>query len=32
MGWCGLDWSDLGQAETESSCEFGDKLSGSIKC
>jgi hypothetical protein len=32
MGWCGLDWSGLRQGQVESSCEFGDVLSGSIKC
>jgi hypothetical protein len=30
MGWCGLDSSGLGCGQMESSCEFGDKPSGSI--
>jgi hypothetical protein len=31
MWWCGLDWFGSGQGQVESSCEFGDEPSGSIK-
>jgi hypothetical protein len=32
MGWCVLDWSGSGYGHVESSYEFGDEPSGSIKC
>jgi hypothetical protein len=31
MGWCELDSSDSGLGQVESSCEFGNEPSGSIK-
>jgi hypothetical protein len=32
MGWYGLDRSGSGEGPVEGSCEYGDELSGSLKC
>jgi hypothetical protein len=31
LGWCGLDWSDSGQEQVESSCECCNEPPGSIE-